>query len=471
EKCDSRNIRQEEDILDTWFSSALWPFSTMGWPEETADLKRYYPTKVLLTAHEIIFFWVARMIIMGLKFMGDVPFRDVYIHPMVFDEKTRKKMSKSLGNIIDPLEMIEKYGADAVRMTVCAYAVKGSNLYLSEERFEGYGNFMNKFWNSARFVLMNTEDLPAAGLAEGIDPNALEIEDRWILGALAETIRKVNESLGNYEFDQYVHHLYHYIWGEYCDWYLELVKGRLYAKGDTAEDAASRRNAQVVLLTVLEALCRLLQPVAPFIAEEIWQNLRDRYGAGGAMSESFGRESVMIAPWPDTGSFPAQDETERARMDLLMNVIGAIRKIRSEMGVQPSQSVDVVLAGGQGDDLVFLETNKRHIEAMARVGGLAFQPGEATAGTEGGLSSTAVAGAVTIHVELPAEMIQAERERLAKELEKLENLLQKTQTKLSNPSFVEKAPEKVVNAEKERLEQARQQCDVLRKRLDELTGK
>ena len=466
-KCGSDKMRQDEDVLDTWFSSALWPFSTMGWPDETKDLKKYYPTSVLLTAHEIIFFWVARMIIMGLKFMDDVPFRHVYIHPMVFDEKTKKKMSKSLGNIIDPLEMIEKYGADAVRMTVCAYAIKGSNLYLSEERFQGYQNFMNKYWNSARFVLMNTEDLSADALSGNLDMEALEIEDRWILGALRETIEKIDRSLGNFEFDQYVHHIYHFVWGEYCDWYLELVKGRLYAKETDAKTVASRQAAQRVLITVLEALSRLMQPVAPFITEEVWQTLRGRYGAAAASNPalaSLASASIMIAPWPDSEAYPAQTADEAAGMALLMDAIGAIRKIRSEMGVQPSQAVDAAMVATDANALAFLEAQGHHFEALARTGSVAF--GADSAG--GGVASTAVVGPVTVSVSLPAELVEAERARLTKELENAEQYLAKIDKKLSNKGFVDKAPEQVVAAERQRQAEAQQKRDVLRERLEGL---
>jgi valyl-tRNA synthetase len=470
EKCGGTKLRQEEDVLDTWFSSALWPFSTMGWPDATEDLARYYPTSALLTAHEIIFFWVARMIVMGLKFMGDVPFRDVYIHPMVFDEKTRKKMSKSLGNIIDPLNMIEKYGTDATRMTVAAYAVKGANLYLSIERFESYRNFMNKVWNSARFVLMNTEDLTAEDLRRGLDPAALPLEDQWILASLGQAIARVDGALTDYEFDQYVHHLYHFVWDEYCDWYLEMVKGRLYSK-DPA-DAASRRNAQIVLITVLEAVTRLLHPVSPFITEEIWQRLRETYGAvrpGEAMGlgDALAKESIMIAPWPTAAGLPAADPAAMARMDGLMEAIGAVRKIRSEMNVSPAQTVDVAVRGDDAEAMRFIESQAHHLRALARVGEVSFGT-EAGAAVGGALTSTAVAGSWSLSVALPASMIEAERERLGREIEKLEKLRVITSKKLGNASFVDRAPAEVVTAERERLAEAGKQLEVLRAKLAEL---
>ncbi len=470
EKCGSTHIRQEEDVLDTWFSSALWPFSTLGWPEQTPDLATYYPTSVLLTAHEIIFFWVARMIIMGLKFMGDVPFRDVYIHPMVFDEKTKKKMSKSLGNIIDPLDMIEKYGTDAVRMTMCAYTIKGSNLYLSEERFEGYQNFMNKIWNSARFVFMNTGDLTAQDFQNGLDPDALEIEDRWILGELTQLIQKTNSSLNDYEFDQYVHNLYHFAWGQYCDWYLELVKGRLYSKDEAM--AASRRNAQIVLITVLEGLCRLMHPAASFITEEIWQLIRANYGEGltptdgQGLGESLACESIMVAPWPRAEVYPALPDDILEAMRQVMDTISAIRKIRSEMGVPPSQSVDVTLTSDQAGALDFLRAQEHHLRALARVGEFSCQATQPQAA----FGATAVVGPITIHVALPAELIEAERKRLAKELEKLEKALEGGRKKLSNPEYVAKAPEPVVAAERERLSRLENESEVLRAKLAQLNN-
>ncbi|MBN1866907.1 valine--tRNA ligase [Candidatus Sumerlaeota bacterium] len=488
EKCGSGNVRQDEDVLDTWFSSALWPFSTMGWPEPTQDLKAFYPTSALLTAHEIIFFWVARMIMMGLKFMDDVPFRDVYIHPMVFDEKTKKKMSKSLGNIIDPIEMIEKYGTDAMRMTVCAYAVKGSNLYLSEERFAGYRNFMNKIWNSARFVAMNTEDLTVADLERGLDPAGVRIEDRWILDAFARTVRTATQSLADYEFDQFVHHVYHFVWGEYCDWYLELAKGRLYSKDDGADESArdseraARRNAQIVLVTVLEGLCRLTHPVIPFIAEEIWQSLRDRYGAvakGKAMGpgdafglgDAFAAESVMVAPWPDPALFAEMSDEERARMEMLMESIRAVRKIRSEMTVPPSEPVDVRIADEDAGRLEFLRSQAHHFEALARTGSLSFASRAEDGGdaaTTQGFASTAVVGSTTISVALPPALLEAERDRLRKEIEKTRSLADRARAKLSNASFVERAPEKVVATERDRLDTAERQLAVLTARLAEL---
>ncbi|MFW5870447.1 MAG: class I tRNA ligase family protein, partial [Candidatus Sumerlaeota bacterium] len=424
-----------------------------------------------LTAHEIICFWVARMIIMGLKFMGDVPFSDFYIHPMVFDEKTKKKMSKSLGNIIDPIEMIEKYGTDAMRMTLCAYAVKGSNLYLSEERFQGYRNFMNKFWNSARFVLMNTEDLTSEDLANGLDEDALRIEDRWILGELHKLVEQIDASLTEYEFDQYVHKLYHFVWGEYCDWYLELVKGRLYS--DDPADAASGKNAQIVLVTVLEALLRLLHPATPFITEEVWQRIRERYeglpedaplGVGRALKA----DSIIIASWPEAADYPASDQTVATKMQTVQEAVTALRKIRSEMTVPPSRKVDVTVRSTDSEALGLMREQAHHLEALARIGKLEFAEGES--GESKGVTATAVVGPVELSVALPPELIEAEKQRLQKEIENLEKGMIGAKKKLENPNFVEKAPEKVVNLERERLEKAEQEVAVLRERLEKISG-
>ena len=480
EKCKSDNIEQDPDVLDTWFSSALWPFSTMGWPDKTPDLARYYPTNVLLTAHEIIFFWVARMIMMGIKFAGDVPFRDVYIHPMVFDEKTRKKMSKSLGNIIDPIQMIDEVGTDAMRMTLCAYAIQGANLYLSKERFQGYQNFMNKLWNAARFVLMHTEDLTPEDLKAGIAWHALEREDVWILGALKTAEGKINASLENYEFDQYVHHLYHFIWDQFCDWYLELAKPRLFAK-DSANpvDRASRRNAQLLLTRILETICRLMHPASPFVTEEIWQTLRERhFSLEGTAEGSYASETIVLAPWPCENDLPNNPETE-AEMERVMEAISAIRRIRSEMTIPPSESVTVHLFSKSADELDLVQSHKTHFKSLARVGDLTFSAPEAKAGQASnssspdaspkeGFSSTAVVGEVTISVQLPESMIKAERDRLKKELEKLEAAIDRTNKKLGNEEFTAKAPAAVVATERERLAQAEAQTKVLKAKLAEL---
>jgi valyl-tRNA synthetase len=313
-------VTQDPDVLDTWFSSALWPFSTMGWPEETPDLKTYYPTSVLVTAHDIIFFWVARMIMMGLRFMGDVPFRDIFITPLIMAEGGGK-MSKSKGNAIDPLDLVAEQGADAVRLTLASHAAQSRTVKLSPKRFEGYRNFTNKLWNAARFVLMNVEDLAPDDLAAGTDDLYLELEDRWILSLLRRTTEDAERALEDYQFDRYLGVLYDFTWKHYCDWYLEIVKPRLYAsqKENYTEAAqASRRSAQVVLVTVLETLQRLFHPVAPFITEAIWQRLKLQWGiaADGAANpacRALAAPSLVVAPWPDAESTGRDRRSRRTR--------------------------------------------------------------------------------------------------------------------------------------------------------------
>ncbi|MDP3016627.1 MAG: valine--tRNA ligase, partial [Deltaproteobacteria bacterium] len=261
-KCGSNQLKQETDVLDTWFSSALWPFSTMGWPEETAELKVFYPTSVLVTGFDILFFWVARMMMMGLKFMGDVPFRDVYIHGLVRDEKG-EKYSKTRGNVVDPLDLIDRFGADALRFTLAALTMPGSDLKLSESRTEGYRHFANKIWNASRFALMNLEALSPDAMAQTHSPEEFSLPDRWIRGRLNETIRSVRKALEEYKFNEACHILYQFIWHEFCDWYLEMTKLYLYREGDQKRQDLTRQT----LLEVLDAILRLLHPFMPFITE------------------------------------------------------------------------------------------------------------------------------------------------------------------------------------------------------------
>jgi valyl-tRNA synthetase len=277
--CGSSNIRQDEDVLDTWFSSGLWPFSTLGWPDATPALKKYYPTSVLVTGFDIIFFWVARMIMLGVKFMGDVPFRDVYIHALVRDEHGNK-MSKSRGNVIDPLLMMDQYGTDAFRFTLAIFAAQGRDIILSEKRIEGYRAFCNKIWNATRFILMNLGDDFIAG---DIDATALEPFDRWILDRLNRAIDDINRALEEYRFNEAAHLIYDFWWGEFCDWYVELTKQRLY-NGETAA-AVSSALARQVLYHVLETSLKLLHPFMPFITEEIWEKI-----TGGS------RGRIIVAP-------------------------------------------------------------------------------------------------------------------------------------------------------------------------------
>ena len=312
---DDPKLRRETDVLDTWFSSALWPFSTFGWPDENEDLKYFYPTSVLVTGFDIIFFWVARMIMTGLKFMDDVPFRDVYIHALVRDEHGQK-MSKTRGNIIDPLEIIEEFGTDSLRFTLTAMAAQGRDIRLSTERIAGYRNFCNKIWNAARFTLMN--------LGESVPPmpprETLSLGDRWILSRLNGVTRQVNEALEEYRFNDAALALYHFTWHELCDWYLEVIKPAL--------TSGERGNAsRAVLAEVLERTLRLLHPIIPFITEEIWEKLPNRTG-----------ESIMIAEWPKPRDEWDDPEVEE-EFEALMDMIGGIRNIRGELNISPNKEM------------------------------------------------------------------------------------------------------------------------------------
>ncbi len=480
--CGSTALTQDPDVLDTWFSSALWPFSTLGWPENTRDLKVYYPTSVLVTAHEILFFWVARMIMMGLKFMGDVPFRDVYIHPMVFDEKTKKKMSKSLGNVIDPLKMIEKYGADALRMTLCAYAIKGRNLYLSEERFMGYRNFMNKLWNASRFILTNTEDLSPEELAQGLDRGLLKRggPDRWILSAFARTVREAENALDSYSFDQVVNIVYHFVWHEFCDWYLEFSKPALYSRDREdvgPESERIRANAQKTLLLVLEGVLRLLHPIIPFITEELWQIVRERFVASDApptasapeaarFFESLGNPSIMIAPWQQAIGEEFICEKTETTFATVKDTIYTVRNIRGEMNIPPGADTDVFINGPENGALAVIRKHEALIESLLNTKKLCI--GEAA--PAGVFASTGVVGDMTVLVALPEEMRKAEAERLARELERLNRELAGMEAKMSNENFVSRAPAEVVEGVRARMEQSRHERFRLEEQLGLLQG-
>ncbi len=481
-KCGSNSLTQDPDVLDTWFSSALWPLSTLGWPDKTKDLQVFYPTSVLVTAHEILFFWVARMIMMGLKFRGKVPFGDVYIHAMVFDEDTKKKMSKSLGNVIDPLDVIDKYGTDALRMTLCAYAIKGRNLYLSEERFVGYRNFMNKLWNAARFVLTNTEDLFADELAAGLDADAFTLQDRWILSAFIKTARDADSALDNYDFDRVVSILYHFVWHQYCDWYLEFSKPHLYAKGKANFDDAARRvrtNTQRILILILEGVLRFLHPVIPFITEELWQKIRQRYSpdklsdgtvpssVAKAFFEATAAESIMIASWMQGIDTKFIDEKAENALDLIRQVIYTVRNIRSEMKVPPGAPTDVYITGDESGALNTLKENTTLLNTMLKTKRLAL--GEAM--PQGAFASTGVVSDLTISVTLPEDMRQQEVARLEREILKLKKELGSLEKKLASEGFVSRAPADIVERTRKRLEQVRLEKSRISKRLAVLRTK
>ena len=426
EKCGSTHLTREEDVLDTWFSSALWPFSTLGWPEQTADLNYWYPTSVMVTGYDIIFFWVARMIFSGCEQMKKIPFHTVLIHGLVRDDKGRK-MSKSLGNGIDPLEMAEKFGADALRFNLITGNSPGNDTRFYTEKCEAMRNFANKIWNASRFVMMNLTidryDLPAA--------DKLEREDKWVLSKLNRLVKEVTENLDSFEIGVASAKVYDFIWDTYCDWYLELTKTRL---NGTDEDA--KLTAQNVLCYVLVTLLKLLHPFMPFITEEIYQALPKCDGA---------EDILMTAQWPEYTealSFPA----EESAMEAVMDLIRAIRARRAGMNVPPSKKAELMIVTDQAEPY---QQGLHFIQRLAYASNVTF-PETAPADVTGLVS--VVTHDATAYLPL-SELVDlaAERERIAKELEKAKNGLRITEGKLANEKFVAHAPENVVNAEREKV--------------------
>jgi valyl-tRNA synthetase len=426
EKCGSTHLTREEDVLDTWFSSALWPFSTLGWPEQTADLNYWYPTSVMVTGYDIIFFWVARMIFSGCEQMKKIPFHTVLIHGLVRDDKGRK-MSKSLGNGIDPLEMAEKYGADALRFNLITGNSPGNDTRFYTEKCEAMRNFANKIWNASRFVMMNlTIDHYALP-----DADKLEREDKWVLSKLNRLVKEVTENLDSYEIGVASAKVYDFIWDTYCDWYIELTKTRL-----NGTDEAAKLTAQNVLCYVLVTLLKLLHPFMPFITEEIYQALPKCDGAS---------DILMMAQWPEYTealNFPAEENAMEAVMDL----IRAIRARRAEMNVPPSKKAELRIVTGQPEAY---RQGLHFIQRLAYASNVTF-PETAPADVTGLVSI--VTHDATAYLPL-SELVDlaAERERIAKELEKAKNGLRITEGKLSNEKFVAHAPENVVNAEREKV--------------------
>src|SRR5256712_1531898 len=437
--CGHHQLVRDPDVLDTWFSSALWPFSTLGWPDDTPELKKFYPTSTLVTGFDILFFWVARMIMMGLKFMGREPFRDVYIHALVRDAEGQK-MSKSKGNVIDPLEVMDKYGTDALRFTLAAMASPGRDIKLSEERVEGYRNFANKLWNAARFILMHLEG-PRADAPVAERP----VTDRWILSRLHRCIDEVNASLEAYRFDEAANTLYQFIWHEYCDWYIELVKPAL-------ADKASRQAAltRTTLIESVETLLRLLHPFMPFITEEIWQAIPHK------------GESVMIAPYPTPNPALINDsiETEIASVTA---VVSAVRNIRGSQGIPPSRQLHAAVATPTETFKNTLKTHHNLITSIAWISDLAI--GTDVKPYPHSASSSVVfpgGGVGIIYVDL-AGLIDVEKEktRIEKRLKELAAQIEQTEKKLSNPDFVAKVPPEVLKKTKARHQECRAEHEKL----------
>ncbi|MGD0491458.1 MAG: valine--tRNA ligase [Steroidobacteraceae bacterium] len=483
-------LRQDEDVLDTWFSSGLWPFSTQGWPRETRELKTYYPTSVLVTGFDIIFFWVARMIMMGLKFTGEVPFREVYVHGLIRDHDGQK-MSKSKGNVIDPLDIVDgisieellakrttglmqpqmkpaiekatrkqfpqgipAFGTDALRLTFAALATQSRDLRFDMAKVEGNRNFCNKLWNAARYVLMNVEGqegFPSAqpgGAAPA--PVELSLADRWIRSRLAAMLERIDAGFTGYRLDIVANALYEFTWNEFCDWYVELSKAAL--QSDTAT-AAQKYAARRTLIGTLETLLRALHPLAPFITEEIWQRVRVAAGVSG--------ESVMLARFPAAADLPA-DTAAEPEMRWVMNFILGVRQIRGEMDIAPSRRLEVLLQNAGPADLEYLERNRHY---LTRLAGIA-EPRVLAPSDAAPISAAALVGSLEILVPM-AGLIdpKAELDRLAKRQRRAETEFGKLQVKLANGDFARNAPADVVAKDQGRLSELRSEIDQLAKQV------
>lgn len=438
-KCGSTHIHQDEDALDTWFSSALWPFSTMGWPDNTELLKQFYPTSVLVTGYDIIFFWVARMLIMGMEFMKEIPFEKVFIHGLVRDSQGRK-MSKSLGNGIDPLEVIEKYGADTLRFMLITGNTPGNDMRFYWERVEGTRNFANKIWNASRFALMNME-----GYDKDAELAPYTLADKWILSRLQDTVKDVTGLLERFELGEAGRAIYDFIWSEVCDWYIEIAKPRLYNK----EAAAERATAQHVLATVLVSAMKLLHPYMPFITEEIYQCLPHE------------AESIMISKWPVADESLVDPEAERG-MNAIMDSIKAIRNMRAEVNANPGKKIPAIMLVSE-DLREVVAHNDSYIKLLGGIDNLELRP------LNGEKPENAMAAVVTgIEVYLPlAGLIDVEKEtqRLSKELAAMEKDLQRAGGKLNNAGFLAKAPEDVIAKESAKYEELSGKIEAVKKRM------
>jgi len=437
-QCGSPDLVQDPDVLDTWFSSGLWPFSTMGWPEKTKELAQFYPTSVLVTGRDIIFFWVARMIFMGLEFQKEIPFKKVMIHGLFLDAQGRK-MAKSLGNGVDPIEVIDQYGADTLRFMLITGNTPGNDMRFHPERLDSTRNFANKIWNASRFALMNLEDYQVSERGE------LTLADRWILSRYDQTVGSVTEALEDYDLGEAGRLLYEFIWSEFCDWYIELSKPRLYDK----ENRPARATAQSVLLEVLEGTMRLLHPFMPFLTEEIWQHL------------PLEGESIMRQSWPETKDY--RDLKTEQDMAVIMEVIKAVRNIRAEMSVAPGKKADIVLLAQDA------ELRQILIQGSGAIRQLAGGSQVVVTGSEGEKPEQAASAVLEgVEVYLPLKgLLDFEKEvaRLTKEIAQTLLEQQRLEGKLNNPGFVSKAPAEVVAKEREKLAGIMSRQVVLQARL------
>jgi len=479
-------LKQDEDVLDTWFSSALWPFSTLGWPEQTPQLARHYPTSVLVTGFDIIFFWIARMIMMGLKFQDDVPFKEVYIHGLVRDADGQK-MSKSKGNVLDPIDLIDgidleslvkkrvsgmmqphlaakiekatrkqfpdgipSFGTDALRFTFASLASTGRDIRFDLARTEGYRNFCNKLWNAARYVLMNTENQD-----NGLSAEAIEFSqaDRWVTSRLNQMSEQVHKDIALYRFDRVAHAIYEFTWNEYCDWYLELAKISLQS-----ENPALQRGTRKTLLSVLEQLLRIAHPLIPFITEEIWQRVAPLAGIEG--------ETIMLQPYPEADN--TQIDTDAIeQIQWVMEFILGTRRIRGEMNIAPGKPLPVLLKNGNDKDKAFVENNQTYLSRLGRLASIEWLDDNAAEPE----SAIALVGEMRILIPMAGLIDKAaELARLDKEIQKIEKELPRIEGKLNNPKFIDKAPAEVIDKEKQKQNRLQKNLQELREQRKKIAA-
>ena len=446
-KCgaDASELMQEEDVLDTWFSSGLWPFSTLGWPDETPELDYFFPTSTLVTGYDIIFFWVARMITMSMTLKGQHPFEEVFIHGLVRDERGRK-MSKSLGNVVDPIGLMDEFGADSLRYALTALITHGQDITYTRDRLVGARNFCNKLWNAARFVMMNLEDYEAdADLAEA------SLADRWIVSRHNAAVVAVNEALEGRNLAQAASTVYEHVWNEFCDWYVELAKIALYG-----DDPAAKARTQKTLAEVLAGILRLMHPIMPFITEELWQNLTDA-------SEG----PLAVQPYPRADA-SLTDTAAEAQMTTLIDAVTALRTVRADVGLQPGVVAEVTIAATDAEQAL-LSTNTEALRALAKAAPVNLilpdgaRPERATSAVYEGIE-------VCLHMDALGPSTEEELARLDKQIEKAEAGRLKSEKKLANEGFTSKAPEAVIEKERDRLAEAEETLTALKARRDLLRG-
>ncbi len=454
-KCGSTHIHQDEDVLDTWFSSGLWPFSTLGWPEEREDYKRYYPTSVLETGYDILFFWVARMMMMGLEMTGKEPFHTIYLHGLIRDELGRK-MSKSLKNALDPLDLVEEYGTDALRFTLVTGSTPGNDMKLSKTRLADGRNFANKIWNASRLVISNVtgRDVEAVGRDETLDAAVLpDVPSRWIVSRLHSVVSEATGLIDAYQFSEAGRLVHDFFWGEFCDWYLEIGKVAIYGR-----DEAAARSVRKVLAYVLERSLRLLHPFMPFVTETVWQILKK------AVGKTDWAEALIVTPWPASGG---RDVAAEATMASVIELVRGIRNVRAEYHVEPAKRPKAILTAGKMASEV-----EEMLPVIAFLGRLDTEVSQVVAETEPPAKSVAVvSGDLVAYLPLAGMVnLEAERKRLAKEMGQAQKAIQRSEGLLSNKGFTERAPEEVVQREREKLAALKEKTGKLREHLRMLEG-